>query len=63
MADCPRAGKWFGCKFEARYDESKPGKDEWMMFREGPGANEANPVKVTYVHDVCVRCGRTIERS
>lgn len=34
-----------------------------MMYRTGPGANEANRVNITYVRDVCVRCGRTIERG
>lgn len=78
MAECPRFSKWFGgCKFEARYDEKKQRRQlgmasdwpEW--FSETLTVNgkrvEATPRStptdsITYVRDVCVRCGKSIER-
>ena len=65
MNECERKGKFFGgCKFEARYDIGEPtmtlkGTMTGYDFRE---ALEAIKPK-TYVHDVCVTCGKTINRS
>ena len=52
------------CRFEARYDRGAPAV---------PGMNVSDPSAVpaivesfksqTYVRDVCIRCGRTIERQ
>lgn len=64
MSDCPRFGKLIGgCRFEPRYDLGVP---QYNNFRGSPGrvleAIEASRPK-TYVRDVCVTCGRTIERA
>ncbi len=70
MSDCPRFGKLFGgCKFEARYDEpslfdSVFGSGMYSTIKiDGKIAsvNDVVPMK-TYVRDVCVRCGKSIER-
>lgn len=60
--DCPRAGRWRGCNFEARYDvingPPKPPNDTLITSWKVTGP----PGSRTYVRDVCTRCGRTIER-
>lgn len=63
---CPRAGKWFGgCKFSPRYDKSEP--PNWAgNYRGavGPLVEIIEAAKAaTYVRDVCVRCGKSIERA
>jgi hypothetical protein len=64
MSECRRAGKWIrGCRFEARYDEGAPvGKYTGQYFiSDAPDIIRAlRPI--TYVHDVCTRCGKTIDR-
>ena len=67
-ADCSRAGRWIGgCKFEPRYDLSEPDqslRDTVRYADEIPAYTVKLLVnKSTYVRDVCVRCGKTIERS
>lgn len=67
-SECPRAGRWWrGCKFEARYDREAPAFDDpfYMTYLVGEAAKVAagGKSKATYVRDVCVRCGRTIERG
>lgn len=59
--DCPLFGRWRGCKFEARYHEKVP----YDAFWEAPSslALITHTTNKTYVHDVCVRCGRTTERK
>jgi len=61
MSDCPRFGKWIGgCQFEARYD---------LSAVELPACHEVKMTLTmaekfrskTYVRDVCIRCGKTIE--
>ena len=65
--DCPHQGRWFGgCRFEARYD--RVGRCErFDGALEGRGVVtgyfEARRPRKTYVRDVCVRCGQTIERQ
>lgn len=60
---CPRRDRWIrGCRFEPRYDEG-----ESTMGGKGSAGRvlelvEASKPK-TYVRDVCVTCGRTIERE
>lgn len=61
---CPRAGRLFGCKFEGRFDLSVPTA---MEIKGGTMAGqiaflEASKAE-TYVRDVCVRCGKVIERA
>ena len=61
MSECNNLGM-FGiqrCKFEPRYDVSEP------IFPAGVKINFFNAEdwkRNTYVRDVCVRCGKTIER-
>lgn len=61
---CPREGKWIGgCKFEPRYDE---GPADLSAFRQIDQMTEAALDRFrpkTYVRDVCVTCGKTIERA
>ena len=67
LSDCPRQGRWFGgCCFEARYDKSAPDLPRYKHIKCNPGATTEfldGHRTVTYVRDVCVRCGRTIERQ
>ena len=62
MADCPRAGEWHGCKFEPRYDIGPPAGHFKTESADNLPAVIAACKPKTYVRDVCVRCGRTIER-
>lgn len=65
MSDCPRVGKLFGgCKFEGRFSVNegyKPSTDH-LLFSTGPSPR-AIPKKTVYVRDVCVTCGKTVERA
>ena len=51
-------------QFEARYDKSPA---DISMFKSLSGAGSVQMIeklrKVTYVHDICVRCGKTILRN
>ena len=66
MSDCLRFGKfWNGCRYEARYDIGKP---TWVPEEvSGTAAGVAVVMESsrpkTYVRDVCIRCGRTVERK
>lgn len=61
--ECPRRGKLFrGCRFEGRYD-SRPGMNIHHHAWDDPIGLLRNSRISTYVRDVCVTCGRTIERS
>jgi hypothetical protein len=65
QSDCPRLGKWIrGCQFEARYDTGGPGR---FQFEEGSSAAAAEVIEAmkpkVYVRDVCVTCGRTVEKQ
>lgn len=63
MNDCLRIGKLFGgCRFEPRYDKSAADLSASKIDVQGRGAIEALR-HITYVRDVCIRCGRTIERT
>ncbi|MFL9904689.1 hypothetical protein PQR71_42290 [Paraburkholderia fungorum] len=61
--ECPRAGKLFGgCKFEARFDRIPP-EQRKDIFAPYQMIEEINArTKRIYVHDVCVRCGKTVKR-
>lgn len=63
---CPRQGRTFGgCRFEARYDE-EPMLYDFKTTDITLGAFRAfidGSRKRTSVRDVCIRCGRTIERQ
>ncbi len=65
---CPRTSKWFGgCRFEARYDEAGP--DIAIMNRiQLKMSDDTSKVIMalrpkTYIHDICTRCGKVVERK
>jgi hypothetical protein len=59
---CPRAGRWIGgCKFEPRYSRI-PIKAEHAFWLIGQERIDSLAKRI-YVRDVCVRCGKAIERS
>lgn len=62
--DCPRLGKLFrGCRFEPRYDAAPTMKNiSNALPSEVPPIIKAS-MRLTYVGDVCVRCGWTISRD
>lgn len=68
MADptCPRAGRWIGgCRFEARMDEVLSGYDGEKFQYSGTNLKDALKAllfRTSYIRDVCIRCGKTIER-
>ena len=60
--DCPRAGRWIGgCKFEPRHDRvpTATGEDAFWIIE----SKLQYLKKRVYVRDICVRCGKTIERK
>lgn len=64
MNDCPHLGRWSGgCRFEARYDKSPVEILQYEHIKINDPACMEPFRKVTYVRDVCIRCGKTIERS
>jgi hypothetical protein len=73
MADCPRFGKFFrGCLFVGRYDSIAPSAEVIAAMQSivdsGQLENEiAEALETlsssTYVRDVCIRCGKTVERA
>jgi len=65
MSDCPKQGKWFGgCKFEARYDLGVPDLSQFASIERGMTSKVLEQFrKKTYVRDVCVTCGKTIDRK
>lgn len=62
MSDCPRINAWRGCKFEPRYDLGRCDLSGFSSVTNPSSANLERFRQKTYVRDVCVRCGRTIER-
>ena len=67
MTDCPRR-RWYNmlrCRFEPRYDfGGLSGKIETVWGFDPFTVNTLNAMRPkTYVLDICVRCGRTIERN
>jgi hypothetical protein len=65
MNDCQRLGKLIGgCEFEARYDEEpcKPAGLE-IDFKGPSGTLKQILTKRTYVHDICVTCGKIVKRE
>ncbi len=65
MTDCPRRDAWFrGCRFEPRYDLGEPCVTKVQSPFAGQSAKIIETSKPrTYVRDVCVTCGRTVERE
>jgi len=62
---CPREGRWIGgCKFEPRYDLGQADFSAFTSLKGHDVVELADKLrKKTYVKDVCVRCGKTVERS
>ena len=67
---CPREGRWIGgCRFEPRYDYApiSPDEREWITANFLAAFDRLNGMRnmrtKVYVRDVCIRCGKTIERS
>mgnify|MGYP001618447839 FL=1 len=65
MNDCPRLGRLIGgCKFEARYDKSEPKINGNFTYHGMQGSARLEQLRqLTYVRDVCIRCGRTVNRT
>lgn len=64
QTQCRRLGKFFGgCRFDARYDK-EPADLSGMteLSGHGSGLMLERLRRVTYVHDVCVRCGKVVRR-
>jgi len=64
MSECARKNKWVRpCRFEPRYD-SEP--HNGAGFEEITGMRGSRMIELltkrTYVRDVCVTCGKTVER-
>lgn len=64
VAACPRAGRVVGgCQFQPRYDKGP----SQATFDGGVTELRLRVLEayrqVTYVRDICVRCGRTVERD
>ena len=67
MADeaCPRQGRLIGgCRFEPRYHVEEPTRALENVIQHQWSTSEQDRERlvrrVTYVGDVCVRCGRTV---
>lgn len=73
MSDCPRFGKWIGgCRFRARYDNgaAMPSPEQLSAATDGAFTCDIPEIvgllksqQATYVRDICVRCGKTVERK
>lgn len=65
--ECPRQIYLFGsCKFEARYDTIPPPPSACAGLKTSVGGADVfirALTKTVYVRDVCIRCGKTVERS
>jgi hypothetical protein len=62
---CPRKGRWFGgCRFEPRYHVDEPTRElRDIIMRQwaaSPADKDLLTIRMTYVHDVCVRCGKIV---
>lgn len=59
---CPNS--WFGShKFEPRYDLGEPDTSRFVSFKAKSTTEFFDGLKSkTYVRDVCVKCGKAIDR-
>lgn len=64
MSDCPRLGKLIGgCRFEPRYDCGAPDLSRFDTLSGGGVPTLIEALKpTTYVHDICVTCGKIVDR-
>jgi hypothetical protein len=65
---CSRIGKlWRGCRFESRYDVFEPTVTLQKKLEAAWSITELDKEKLLmqkiYVQDVCIRCGRVIDRN
>lgn len=61
MSECERIGKWIGgCRFEPRYDVGEPKIHGKITGYDLPAVLEASKPK-TYIHDICIRCGKIVK--
>lgn len=64
MNDCPLFGNLFGgCKFEGRYDEAPNPVAGQITSYKGPDDPRALLTLRVYIRDVCIRCGKIVERQ
>lgn len=65
MSQCPRFGRLFGgCRFSPRYDDTAPTPAHIdALVAPVTGSELAGTRSITYVRDVCERCGKTVERQ
>ena len=64
MNECPRQHRFFPrCRFEPRYDLSPAQMPERLTSIKSANQNFWEQFRQeTYVHDVCIRCGRVVKR-
>lgn len=65
---CSRFGKWIkGCQFEPRYDLAPPPVTDALFKVDttvgGMRAVIEALIAKTYVHDICIRCGKIVRRN
>jgi hypothetical protein len=59
---CPNS--WFGShRFEARYDMEPNNSAGFSSIETFAGNIESLFTKKSYVRDICIKCGKTIERE
>lgn len=68
MSECPRVGKFFGgCRFEGRWSIGAPTITAAQLRELVWSDDKSEGFKLsrprTYVHDVCLRCGKIIHRT
>lgn len=63
MTECgKKTWSFYNCKFEPRYDYSKP---DFQNISKARGLDEdliRAMCSKTYVHDICVNCGKIVKR-
>lgn len=64
MNACPRLGRWRGCKFRPRYDQTvSEHAAQICAIAAAAGQTVSVPMDSAYVRDVCIRCGKAVQRS
>ena len=67
--ECPNSGRFFGCRFEARYDTAAADGEAVVNVIREVGTDDDMEAAFdalrsrAYVRDICVRCGRAVERA
>lgn len=60
MNTCPLIARIFGCKFQPRFDTQWSDRLVKIDTYRGDMAELKDK---TYVHDICARCGKIVQRS